>query len=108
EAARAVAHREDVADVRAVLAVDRDAPALVGLEPDVLEIERAGVALPSRRVEDGLRVDLLAGGEPRDGAPVLARGDAGHRLVEPERHVVAAEDELERLADLAVEERQHA
>ncbi len=41
-------------------------------------------------------------------SPSALAADRGDLLLEAERHVVAAQDELQRLADLAVEERQHA
>src|SRR5205085_1220929 len=82
-----------------VAAVDGDPPALVGLQPCVLELQVGGRALPAGRVEDGLRRDALAARQRREGAG-LVLGDLRDDLAEPEDHVQVPEVVAKRLDDL--------
>ena len=95
--------------VGAVRLVDRDAPARVGLEAGPVEVQVRGVALAADGVEHGLGDQLLARlQEHARAARVDVEVHAGDRLAQPERDVAAPEEVLEGLADLAVEEVEHA
>ncbi len=100
-----VADGEDVRDRGPVLLVDLDAAALVALQARVVEREPVGRALAAGRVHQRVGDDLLAGLQPADDA-VVAPLDADHLLAEAEGHVALAQQEPQRDADVAVDERQ--
>ena len=90
-------------DRRAVVLVDLDAAAGVGLEPGVLEPQIGGRALAAGRVHDGVGGDPLAAGQGgQRGAVVLL--DRRHRLAQPEHQAEVAQVVLQRLDHLVVAE----
>ena len=79
-------------------------PRLSASRPGLAEPELLRVALAAGGVEHRLGHDLLARGELQPRAAALERLDRVDLLAQPERHVAAAQQVLERLADLGVEE----
>ena len=101
---------EDVGHRGPVPRIDPHAAPGVGREPGRGQVQRLGGGDASRREEDHVRHDPLAGleGQHRPPRGLLADGQRGHRLAEAESDVAVAHLVHELVHDLAVDELQHS
>ena len=100
-----IAHRIHVVQLGAVLIIDGQLTAAVGLQADILETKAVGVAGTTVGPQEGVSTQLLAGLEVHDHAGLVAL-DAIVFLVVTHQHAVVAQVVGQRVGNLVIQEGQ--